>query len=137
MIITKDINNVSGYIEYSLAFEEPVGSYNANDNDEKDECFESDTFYSLQEFIEKISIENLNRIKESSDARDVWVSHISFKGKSEDGVTTADLNMSLKSNSGHVGTKLESEDIDNRLLLNLNKMKEILDNTLEGHPIKY
>jgi hypothetical protein len=36
-----------------------------------------------------------------------------------------------------VTTKVNNEDIDNRVLENIQKVKQIIDNTLEGYPTKF
>lgn len=134
MIITKGMEKVSGYIEYS---------YDYKDNpditdDDRESMFESDTFHSLEELLEKLQPSVLEEIKDSYDADVVWVSAISFKGESEDKETKSEISMfSGKASRGHVATTIHNEDINNRLLLNLQHVKSIIDNTLEQYPVKY
>lgn len=137
MIITKGMKSVKGYIEYSYRpHEHEIYSEGISDDD-LDCMFESDTFYSLQEMLEKIKPEVLDKIKEDFDASEVYISSISFMGSSEDKETTSNIMFADTRVSGHVSTKVNNEDIDSRLLLNLGKVKQIIDNTLEQYPIKY
>lgn len=134
MIITKGMKQIKGYIEYSYR-PQPYVIYSENLNeDDLENMFESDTFSSLNELLNKLKPEVLDEIKGLYDAEEVWISNISFMGKSEDGETSADIMFADSRVSGHVTTKINNEDINNRLLLNLNKVKHIIDNTIEGYP---
>lgn len=81
--------------------------------------------------------EVIEKIKNSYDADKVWISCISFKGKSEDGKTSADISLFENSQRGHVATEIENKDITDRAFLNLQKIKQIVDNTINQYPIKY
>jgi hypothetical protein len=136
MIITKGMAQVSGYIEYRYDFKYSMFTEEITDDD-RDCMYESDTFNSLSELIEKMKPEVLEGIKAQYDADEVWISCVSFKGKSKDGETTSDLSLYENKNGGHVATKIDNDDIESRLLLNLNKVKQIIDNTIEQYPVKY
>lgn len=135
MIIAKGFKGVTGYIEYSYDVEDSMG-FEPCEHD-KDTQFESDTFQNLAELLDKVSDKTLEEVRESVGAKRVWVSTITLKGKSEDGETSAELCLYDNREEGRVSTKIENKDIDNRLLVNLQKMKEIVDNTLDQYPIKY
>ena len=134
MIITKGMSEVKGYIEYSYDYKRTMMCDDISEDDRA--CmFESETFTSLEEFLEKTQDAFLGKIKEHLGADRVWISHISFSGKSEDSETTASLSMSeSKKNNGHVATTIKNEDVESRLLLNLQQVKKIIDNTLEHYP---
>ena len=137
MIITKGMSEVKGYIEYSYDFKRTMFCDDISEDD-RDSMFESDTFNSLEEFLAKIQDGTLEEIKKNLGADKVWISHISFSGKSDDGETTATLGLSEgKKKQGHVATTIQNEDVESRLLLNLQQVKTIIDNTLEQYPQRY
>ncbi|MFK3936501.1 hypothetical protein ACI2JA_03160 [Alkalihalobacillus sp. NPDC078783] len=137
MIITKPVKNFSGYIEYS--YDKSFGlMYDEITEEDREEMFESDTFKSLSELIKKMSQETLDEIKNKFNASEVWISCISFKGSSEDKETMADISVFDEGiGRGHIATKIHDEDITNGALLNIKKIKEIVDNTIEHYPVKY
>lgn len=137
MIITKGMNQVKGYIEYSYRPQAWEIYTEGITQDDLDCMYESDTFHSLNEFMEKLKPEVLESIKKEYDAEEVWISNISFMGKSEDNKTSADIMFSDNRVGGHISTTINNNDIESRLLLNLNKVKQIIDNTIEQYPVKY
>jgi hypothetical protein len=141
MIVTKATGKVKGYIEYSYELKrEP---FDRGDEEEDGTQYESDTFSTLTEMLEKLKPEVLEEVRESVGAIKVWISCISLDGKSEDGDTTAGLSLysdrkrGTDESRGHLSTKINNEDVDSRLMLNLNQIKRILDNTLEEYPVSY
>ncbi|MGG0667820.1 hypothetical protein ABE073_04740 [Lederbergia citrisecunda] len=137
MIITKGMKKIKGYIEYSYRPHSHEIFADQISDDDLDCMFESDTFFTLKEMLEKLKPEILEKIKEQYNATEVWVSNISFIAESEDKETTSNIMFADTRVSGHVATKINNEDIENRLLLNLAKVKQIIDNTLEQYPISY
>lgn len=127
-----------GYIEYSYRPNPNVCfTYGFTEEDEE-MPFESDTFYSLEELLNKVSQTRLDEIKKEYDADKVWISCISFKTQSEDEETAADISLfEHRKSMGIISTKINNKDITNRALINIKKLKEIIDNTLEQYPIKY
>ncbi|MFB0830773.1 hypothetical protein ACEU2D_14315 [Brevibacillus laterosporus] len=138
MIVNKSTEKFMGYIEYSYRPDSNVYfTYGFTEEDEEI-AFESDTFYSLEELLNKVSQTRLDEIKEEYDANKVWISCISFKAKSEDEEIAADISLfDRRKSMGVISTKINNEDITNRALINIKKLKEIIDNTLEQYPIKY
>lgn len=137
MIVTKKMDKIMGYIEYRYDYKYSPLDGDISEDDR--ECmFESDTFSTLNELLEKLSPKVLDKVKDVFGADKVWVSCISFKGKSEDGDTSSEIAV-FEDNSvrGFVATKIENEDITNRALLNIKKMKALIDNTLDEHPVNY
>lgn len=137
VIITKGMKKVKGYIEYSYRPHSNEIFTDLISDDDLDCMFESDTFFTLKEMLEKLKPEVLEDIKEQYNAAKVWISNISFMAESEDKETSSDIMFADTRVSGHVATKVNNEDIENRLLLNLSKVKQIIDNTLEQYPINY
>lgn len=137
MIITKGMKEINGYIEYSYRPDEATICNEGITEDDLDCMYESDTFTTLAELTQKMEPAVLEKIKNDYHAEKVWISCISFKGKSEDGETTADISMYDSKNGGHVATEIKNEDITDRAMLNMKKIKQIVDNTLEQYPIKY
>jgi len=136
MIVTKGMSEISGYIEYSYDYETTM--FNRDITEEDRDCmFESDTFKTLSEMLEKMQPEVLEKIKDSYEADKVWISCISFKGHSGDGETTSSLSLFENENGGHVATTISNEDITERAMLNMKKIKEIVDNTIDQYPVKY
>lgn len=84
MIITKATGNVSGSIEYRYDYNRNSRFLNNITSEEDDSMFESDTFNSLEELLDKLKPESMAWIKENYDADKVWVSSISFHSISED-----------------------------------------------------
>lgn len=138
MIINKSAKQFKGYIEYSYGFDY-VNRFVHGITEDDEECmFESDTFDSLEELLEKLKPEVLDKIKEEYCADRVWVSCISFKAESEDKKTSADISLyENKKARGFISTEINNEDITDRALLNIKKIKDIVDNTLDQFPIKY
>ncbi|PPB12990.1 hypothetical protein [Brevibacillus laterosporus] len=138
MIVNKSAEKFMGYIEYSYRPDPNVCfTYGFTEEDEEIP-FESDIFYSLEELLNKVSQTRLEEIKKEYEADKVWISCISFKTQSEDKETTADISLfEHRKSMGIISTKINNEDITNRALINIKKLKEIIDNTLEECPIKY
>ncbi|WCK56987.1 hypothetical protein PP175_27745 (plasmid) [Aneurinibacillus sp. Ricciae_BoGa-3] len=138
MIIAKGAKEFNGYIEYSYGFDSINRFIHGVTEDDEEAMFERDTFHSLEEFLNKISQETLDKIKKEFGADRAWVSCISFKVKSEDGDTNADISL-FENNKvrGIISTKIDNNDITARALLNIMKIKEIADNTIDEFPIKH
>ncbi|MED1667008.1 hypothetical protein [Brevibacillus laterosporus] len=138
MIVNKSAEKFMGYIEYSYRPDPNVCfTYGFTEEDEE-MPFESDTFYSLEELLNKVSQTRLEEFKKEYDADKVWISCISFKAKSEDEETAADISLfDRRKSMGVISTKISNKDITNRALTNIKKLKEIIDNTLEQYSIKY
>ena len=136
MIIVKESNNVTGYIEYRYDYNKGRFSFEETEID-PDIMYVSDTFSTLDEMLEKLKPETLEEIKKEYGADNVWISCISFKGKSKDKKTFANLSMYEDKNRGNISTEIQDDDITNRALLNIKKIKRIVDNTLNEYPIKY
>lgn len=138
MIITKSANQIKGYIEYRYDFNPANRMIHEITHEDEEMMYEIDTFSSLEELLEKLKPEVLEEIRKHYEADKVWVSCISLKAVSENGETTAEITLfENKKGRGYVATKIHNEDITNRALLNIKKIKEIVDNTLEQFPIKY
>lgn len=137
MIINKAMKKVSGYIEYSFEPKRDPFGNNGYSEDDLDSMYESDTFNSIIELQEKMLPDVLNTIKEEYNAEKVWISNITFRGKSEDGETSSDIYLDERGCGGYVSTIVRNEDIDNRAVNNLRHIKNIVDNTLEHYPIKF
>ncbi|MBP1308908.1 hypothetical protein JOD82_001928 [Paenibacillus sp. 1182] len=147
MIVTKSMDTVKGYIEYAYAYK--VGMFEEDTND-PDTQFESDTFSSLKEFLVKVSPDMIEEMRKNLGVDRVWISHVGFEATSNDGEVSSSLSMfdrrknqssifepSEKSSRGTVSVKLNNEDIESRLMENLQKVKRIIDNTLGEYAVKY
>lgn len=137
MIITKGVTEVSGYIEYRYDYETSIRIQEEITDEIRDSMFESDRFHSLSELLEKIKPEVLEKIKEDYNAEKVWISCIAFTGKSEDGQSSTSLSFVEDRCHGHIATEIDNKDIQERAFLNMKKIKEIVDNTLDSYPVKY
>lgn len=137
MIINKKMSQFKGIIEYSYRPSYKEIRDQGITEDDLDCMWEADTFESLNELIDKMQESELQKIRDTFDVEDVWISNITFNGTSEDGETTAQIMFADSSKRGHLSTKIENEDINSRLLTNLEKVKRIIDNTLDEYPVKY
>lgn len=80
----------------------------------------------------------INKIREEHDGADsIRVVGISIHSKA-DSENSMGVNL-FKDQGFHAWstTTIENKDIDNRAVENLYKLKEIIDNTLEGYPTRY
>lgn len=136
MIISKPIQNVSGYVEYRYDYKQSLLTENPTDED-KETMFTGKGFNSLEELLNLIKQKELDKVKEEYEADIVLISSITFDGKSEDSKTTSQLHLCEDGNGGHVATKIENQDITDRAMLNMEVIKKIADNTLEHFPVKY
>lgn len=135
MIVTKSINEVLGYIEYSYEYKKEPFEEDPNDPGTQ---YESDTFSTLHEFLQKVSPSVIEEIREQLSVERVWVSNITLRAKSEESGISANLSMFDKGKSRAImSATINNEDVESRLLINLQKMKEIVDNTLQDYPVKY
>lgn len=90
-----------------------------------------------KELADALSAAKIKDIKDHYEADTVFVTSISFNGSSEDKEATSRFFLTEKGVSGGVSAKIDNEDIDNRLLLNIKNNKRLIDNTLEQYPVKY
>jgi|GEM_PF-6686567 len=129
MIINKSIEAVKGLVEYSINFD----GYS-----EEDELLEYEEFNNIKELMVALSKEKLQEIKETYHEADrIKIISISFKGTTEDKDTSFQIFLTDNEVRENVVAKIDNDDIDNRLLSNVEKIKEIIDNTLNQYPIKY
>ncbi|RNB59390.1 hypothetical protein EDM57_04405 [Brevibacillus gelatini] len=128
MNINKKTENVIGTVEYEVDF----GYYG-----DEEEFLEYEKFTNLNELLTALSNDKLEEIRNHYEAKGIKVVSISFLNRSEDKETEARMMITDKKLNGWVTTKINNDDIDNRLLTNIQRMKEIIDNTLEQYPIRY
>ncbi|PGL14363.1 hypothetical protein CN912_06110 [Bacillus cereus] len=134
MIINKAAKEVKGNVVYSYSVKE----YPFSPEIAEDDMWDNRKFKSLEELLKFTSQEVLDEMKEDLGVHRVWVSGISFEAKSEDEETQFRIAMYEDNKvQSWVTTKINDEDISNRAVTNLKKVKEIIDNTLEQYPIKY
>ncbi|WP_460291145.1 hypothetical protein [Bacillus cereus] len=133
LIINKPASNVVGNVVYSYSVKERPYSEEYTD----DGMWDNRKFSSLAEMLRLLSQEELDEMKEEFGAHRVWVSGISFEAASDDEETKFRIAMYEEAKvQSWVTTKINNEDIDNRAVMNLKKVKEIIDNTLEQNPAK-
>ncbi|WP_440109993.1 hypothetical protein [Paenibacillus sp. QZ-Y1] len=128
MIIAKKLDSVSGNVEYSVNFK----GYS-----ESEELLEYEKFSNIKELTDALSESKLKDIKDHYEADNVFVTSVSFNGHSEDKETSSRFFLTEDGVSGGVSAKIDNEDIDNRLLMNIQNIKRLIDNTLEQYPVKY
>ncbi|MCU5173757.1 hypothetical protein [Bacillus paranthracis] len=134
MIVNKAAKEVKGNVVYSYSIKE----YPFSPEITEDDMWDNRKFKSLEELLKFTSQELLDEMKEDLGAHCVWVSGISFEAKSEDEETQFRIAMYEDNKvQSWVTTKINDEDISNRAVTNLQRVKEIIDNTLEQYPIKY
>lgn len=132
LIINKKTESVTGTVEYIVVWHEDPTSWGSDD----EEFLEYEKFTNLKELLAALGHDKVEEIRKHYDAKQVKISGISFHAKSEDKETTSSVLVGNKV-QGWITVKINNEDIDNRLLMNIKKIKEITDNTLEQYPIKY
>ncbi len=134
MIINKPAEKFEGNVVYAYSIKEyPFSPEEANED-----MWESRKFKTLSQFLKLNSQETLDEIKEDMAAHRVWIASISFSAKSEDDETK--MNIALFDNDrvqSWVSATVNNEDVENRVLENIQKVKQIIDNTLDGYPTKY
>ncbi len=132
-MINKPASNVVGNVVYSYSVKEYPYSNEYTD----DGMWDNRKFKSLAEMLRLLSQEVLDEMKEDLGAYSVWISGISFEAASDDEETKFTVAMYEDANvQSWVTTNINNEDIDNRAIMNLKKVKEIIDNTLEQYPAK-
>lgn len=133
MIINKQTENLKGTVEYLVQWhEDPITSF-----EDDNEFYEYENFTNLKELISAMTDEKLEDIKNHFDAKEVKIVGINFSASSNDEETSSLIMVGSNYIKGWVTTKINNDDIDNRLLINVKKLKEIIDNTLDEYPIKY
>lgn len=141
MIINKRVGEIKGYVTFNYEPKERFGRmFDEVTEDDLDAMFETKKFNNLKELLSLTDPNSkvIEEIKEDYDAGRVYISHIAFEGKSEDSKTNVTLSYGLDSpTNGHISTEINNDDIDNRVLTNLKRIKEITDNALEQYPIAY
>lgn len=127
MIVNKNFKSLKGRIEYEVTYEDMY---------EDDVIFEYGGFNDLKGLLRRLSKEHIDSLYDEYDgASKIEIIGITFDLKEED--THLNLSINKDQVSSNISTKINNEDIDNRLLLNINSIKKIIDNTLEQYPIKY
>jgi NurA-like 5'-3' nuclease len=141
MIINKRVEEVQGYVTFNYEPKENFGRmFDTVTEDDLEAMFETKRFNNLKELLMLTDSNSkvIEEIKEDYNAGRVYVSHIGFTGKSEDNKTNVTLSYGLSTpTNGFISTEINNEDIDNRVLTNLKRIKEITDNALEQYPIAY
>lgn len=134
MIINKPAEKFEGNVVYAYSIKEyPYSMEETNEG-----MWENRKFKTLNDFLKLTSQETLDEIKEDMGAHRVWIASISFSANSEDDETKVRIAMfDNEKVQSWVTSKVNNEDIDNRVLDNIQKVKEIIDNTLEGYPTKF
>ncbi|MED2737727.1 hypothetical protein [Bacillus toyonensis] len=134
MIINKPAEKFEGNVVYAYSIKE----YPYSTEETNEDMWENRKFKTLADFLKLTSQEVLDEIKEDMGAHRVWIGSISFSAKSEDNETKMRIAMfDNEKVQSWVTTRVNNEDIDNRVLENIQKVKQIIDNTLEGYPTKF
>lgn len=134
MIINKKLEELRGRVEYEIKFKSDIFREDSDD----DGLMEYKPFKNLPELLKCLSEETINKFKADygEDVEQIIITSISFDAKNEDGETAMHLFVS-DNVRGWTTSKINNEDINNRLLTNIEKVKRIIDNTLEEYPVKY
>lgn len=127
MIVNKNFKSLKGKIEYEVIYDCEY---------EDDVIFEYSGFNNLKGLLRKLSKEHIDSLYDEYDgASEIKVVGVTFDLKEDE--TNLNLSVFEDEVNANVVTKINNDDIDNRLLLNIKAMKNIIDNTLEQYPIKY
>lgn len=134
MIINKPAEEFEGNVVYQYSVKE----YPFSQEETTEDMWENRKFKTLSEFLKLNSQEILDEIKEDMGAHRVWIASISFSAKSEDDETKMHIAMFENERvQSWVTATVNNDDIDNRVLENIQKVKQIIDNTLGGYPTKF
>lgn len=136
MIISKSLGKLEGLVEYTYGYNRTFHSISEDELD--DTTWDSERFNSLSELLELLSPEKVKEIQDNYDADYCLVSNITFTASSNDeSETLARVMVGVNGFQGHLSTKINNDDIESRMKLNLEKVKRIIDNTLDEYPVMY
>jgi len=128
MIINKKVEKVTGQVEFETIFE----ADSLMGDDTVDYTYKKYT--SLSELIELLNPEYLQIIKDEDDCDRVKVSAIIFHGKGDGAQFSGHVGRGL---DGFVSATIDNQDIDKRVFNNLEAIRKITENTLNGYPTAY
>jgi len=92
------------------------------------------SYTNLSELIELLNPEYLQTIKDEDDCDKVKVSAVIFHGEGDGAHFSGHVGRDL---DGFVSATIDNQDIDKRISTNLEAIKKIAENTLNGHPTTY
>ncbi|HEY5561945.1 MAG TPA: hypothetical protein VIK72_09380 [Clostridiaceae bacterium] len=128
MIINKKVELVTGQVEYQTIWEHDFMRDGETD-------YEYMKFTTIRELLELISEKQLNRLKEETDCDKVIVSGIVLNGSGE--MARFRGGIGERKLEGFITVDIDNQDIDKRIINNLEAIKKIVENTLSEHPIAY
>ena len=130
MIINKEFEELKATIYYQITFKGL-----AHDDEVLDEFVTVRTFDELLKHLGEFGIKKMK--EEYDSAASIKISGIEITSdKKEDTSISVQLHSGRKM-TAYATTKIENEDIENRMMTNLQQVKRIIDNTLSEYPIKY
>lgn len=147
MIINKKFADLKGVIEYEVIVSDSFSLFNYDcECEDEIEIFEYDKFSNLNELLVGLSDSRIEKIKRhyneiyansNSEVEEVCVRNIIFTTYSLDKKTQSRMSISETGVHGWSTVEINNEDIEHRLVSNLEQVKKIIDNTLEEYPIKF
>lgn len=143
MIINKKFAEIKGYVCYEIFLEEKRTIFDHDCDCEEDfELTEYEHFASLQELDNALSLETRKEIKEQYETEynrncTIELVNVTFIASSQDKKTETRFSLDNNMVNGWATVEINNNDVENRLLTNLEQVKRIIDNTLEEYPIKY
>ncbi|QYY44751.1 hypothetical protein SAMN04489735_104529 [Aneurinibacillus thermoaerophilus] len=129
MIINKTLSNLGGNVEYEIFF-----GFECECEDGG--LLEYEKFTNLTELLEAVSPDKVEEIRSHYDAVEVKITGISFNTATEDREAGVSVMIGEKV-QGWVTAKFDNKDVESCLLANLEKVKRIIDNTLNEYPVQY
>jgi hypothetical protein len=143
MIINKKFVDLKGFVVYEVFLAEKRTIFDHDCDCEDDmEITEYEDFNNLEELLLALSDKTKDDIQKHYETEydreaEVKLVNITFNAHSQDRQTEARMSIEQLGITGWATVEINNEDIDNRLLTNLEFVKKIVDNTLEEYPIKY
>jgi len=92
------------------------------------------SYTNLFELMELLNQEYLQIIKDEDDCDRVKVSAIIFHGEGAGAHFSGHVGRGL---DGFISATIDNQDIDKRVFTNLEAIRKIVDNTLDGYPTTY
>lgn len=143
MIINKKFADLKGFVVYEVFLAEKRTIFDHGCDCEDDmELTEYEDFNNLEELLLALSDKTKEDIQKHYETEydreaEVKLVNITFNAHCQDRETEARISIETVGITGWATVEINNEDIEHRLLTNLQFVKKILDNTLEEYPIKY
>jgi len=128
MIINKKVQLVTGQVEYQTIWEHDFMSDGETD-------YEYRKFTTIGELLELISEEQLCEIKNDLDCDQISVSGIVLNGSGD--MARFRGSIGERKLEGYITVDIDNQDINKRIINNLEAIKKIAENTLSEYPIAY